>query len=157
MLLNTSNIAYFFSNNKNSIYSQLSDSGKKSVSWNFIDKSYQMGIDHYNIIDSSLRVKRDMSSVARLGINQNKLHISPRLKYELTCLITTLLKNLEKFDMDKLINQDAELTDEDKVILKKAFYSLTKNIEIIYNLLGEPCFGREKIEEENKDSNPQIS
>lgn len=48
--------------------------------------------------------------------------------------------------MEKLINQDSELTDEDKVILKTAYYSLTKNIATIYKLIGDPCFGREKID-----------
>ena len=108
-----------------------------------------MSYDCYTIIDSSLRRKRDISSGQKFQISEDQLYLSPRLKYELTCLITTLLRNLEKFNMEKLINQDSELTDEDKVILNKAYYSLTKNIDAWFQLLGEPCFAREKIEEEN--------
>lgn len=152
MFLNTSNIYRFFSSHRDSILHQLSDLGKQSVSWNFVDKFYSMAINHYNIIDSCLGRKRNMPSGDKVGPN-NKIYRSPRLKYELTCLITTLLKKLEQFNMEKLINQDVELTNEDKVILKKAYYSLTKNIETIYQLLDEPCFGREKIEEENENVN----
>lgn len=152
MFSNISNISNIFYTDQYSL-NNLSDSGQKSISRNIVNKFYEMVIDHYKIIDSSLTVKRDISSGTRLGINRDKLYVAPRLKYELTCLVTTLLKNLEKFDLEKLINQDSELTDEDKVILKKAYDSLKNNIKTLYQIFGEPCFGREKIEEENENVN----
>lgn len=153
MFLNISRISDFFSNIQTQTFRQLSETGKQSVSWNLVDKFYRIVIAHYNIINSSLKMKRDIYSGNKTQVSLNKLDISPRLKYELTCLITTLLKNLDNFDIDKLINQDSELIEEDKTIVKNAYYSLMKNIQLMSQLLDEPCFGREKIEEENENVN----
>ncbi len=135
-----------------SFKSKLSESGQKSISCSIVENAYKIASSYYMFIRECLSRERDIFGEAQSYLSdKDTLLYSPRLEHELTCLVTSLLKAIPLIDIDKLINQDPEIAEEDEAILKEAYLSLNKKIEVLDQLLGLPCFARKKPEEESSN------
>lgn len=153
MKLNIANLYRNF-NESYSFRSKLSESGQKSISCSIVSNTYDTVSKYYQMIESCLMRERDESGKAKGSLtSQSELLYSPRLEHELICLVTSLLKAIPTMDIDKLLNQDPEITEEDKPILKEAYSALKAKINLLDQLLGHPCFARKKTEETPSNSN----
>ena len=125
--------------------SRLSEEGKKSISYRIVANYYSIARDHYCSVDESLRRYRDANGSASRGHASMLKPTNYRLETELTSLVTELLFKLP--NLESIIQDDPQTSDEDKRILLEAFNTFKSKIDGLFKLLDYSCFAVKKEDE----------
>jgi hypothetical protein len=121
---------------------QLSEGGKQSLSCQILSHYYYIAYRHFIGLNEALCRYRESNGSTVLGNPSNLQPTNHRLETELLSLITELLVQLP--NLDSVINDDSQTSEQDKSVLKEAYSTFKTKINSLFVLLGHSCFAMKK-------------